>query len=162
MPQPNPAPQPDAAPDQPESAPRAADGPAYDHVSHGYAPDGRPVPPPPVPLDIIVRDVVDNVAATAKAEVALLQARSALAGHGVKWASAWGFVAACALLVAMLAVAFGAILVLAASVGPLLATLIVVAVLLALAAFAGWRAKRSAGDVRTAFRSDLMNEGADD
>ena len=163
-PQTGPAPRPDAAtaPDQPEPGARASDAPAYDHVSHGYAPDGRAVPPPPVPLDIIVRDVVDNVAATAKAEMALLQARGALAGHGVKWASAWGFVAACALLVAMLAVAFGAILVLAVYVGPLFATLIVVAVLLALAAFAGWRAKQSAGDVRTAFRRDLMNEGADD
>lgn len=149
--------QPDTAPE-----PRPADQRAYDHVSHGYAPDGPASPPPPVPLDVIVRDVVDNVAATAKAELALLQARGALAGHGVKWASAWGFVAACALLVAMLAVAFGAILVLAAYVGPLLATLIVVAALLVLAAVAGWRAKCSADDVRTAFRSDLMNEGADD
>ena len=120
------------------------------------------MPPPPVPLDIIVRDVVDNVAATAKAELALLQARGALAGQGVKCASVWGFVAACALFIAMLALAFGAILVLAAQVGPLPATLIVVAVLLALAAVAGWCAKRSAGDVRTAFRSDLTNEGADD
>jgi hypothetical protein len=117
--------------------------------------------PPPVPLETIVRDVVDNLSATAKAELALLEARGTLAGHGIKWASAWGFVAACALLVAMLAVAFGAILVLAPHVGPLLATLIVFASLLALAAFAGWRAKVSAGDVRTAFRSDLMPEEED-
>ncbi|PKP98508.1 MAG: hypothetical protein CVT74_10790 [Alphaproteobacteria bacterium HGW-Alphaproteobacteria-13] len=147
-----PTPPPDAKPDQRP----------YDHVSHGYAPDGPASPPPPVPLDIIVRDVVDNLAATAKTELALLEARGALAGHGVKWASAWGFVAACALLVAMLAVAFGAILVLAQYVGPLFATLIVAAALLALAAFAGWRARRSAGDVRTAFRADLTNEGVDD
>lgn len=157
MPPPTATPQSDTMPDSQTEAPRAFDG-----VSHGYAPDGRADPPPPVPLDMIVRDVVDNAAATAKAELALLQARGALAGHGIKWASAWGFVAACALLIAMLATAFGAILVLATHVGALLATLIVVAVLLALAGFAGWRARRSAADVRTAFRSDIVNEGADD
>jgi hypothetical protein len=152
-----PTPSPDTAPD------RAAGPRAYDRVSHGYAPgDGPAASPPPVPIQDIVRDVIDNAAATAKAELALLEARGALAGHGVKWASAWGFVAACALLIAMLATAFGAILVLAPHVGPLLATLIVVAALLTLAAFAGWRAKRSAADVRTAFRRDLTNEGVDD
>lgn len=130
----------------------------YDRVSHGFAPDGPPAPPPPVPLDAIIRDVVDNLSASARAELALIEARGALAGHGVKWASAWGFVAACALLVAMLAVAFGAILVLAPHVGALLATLIVFAALIALAAFAGWRAKLSAGDVRTALRGDLIHE----
>lgn len=135
---------------------------AYDRVSHGYAPEGRAEAPPPVPLEEIVRDVVENLSATAKAEIALLEARGALAGHGIRWASTWGFVAACALLVAMLAVAFGAILVLAPRVGPLLATLIVVAALIALAAFAGWRAKLSAGDVRTALRADLMHEKEDD
>lgn len=127
-------------------------------MSHGYAPDGRPITPPPVPLDKIVGDVVDNLSASAKAEFALLEARGALAGHGVKWASAWGFVAACSLLVAMFAVAFGAILVLVPVIGPLLATLTVVAGLIALAAFAGWRAKLSAGDVKAALRSDLMPE----
>jgi hypothetical protein len=115
-----------------------------------------------VPIEDIVRDVVDNLSTTARAELALLEARGALAGHGIKWASAWGFVAACALLVAMLAVAFGAILVLAPHVGPLLATLIVFASLIALAGFAGWRAKISVGDVRTALRRDLMHEGDDD
>lgn len=115
-----------------------------------------------MPLKDIVRDVVDDLSATAKAELALLEARGALAGHGIKWASAWGFVAACALLVAMLAVAFGAILVLAPRVGPLAATLIVVLALLGIAAFAAWRAKRSAADVRTAFRSDLMHETGDE
>lgn len=148
-------------PHDPDTPP-ASDRRAFDGVSHGYAPNGPAAPPPPVPLEDIVRDVVDNLSTTARAELALLEARGALAGHGVKWASAWGFVAACALLVAMLAVAFGAILVLAPHVGPLLATLIVFASLIALAGFAGWRAKISVGDVRTALRRDLMHEGDDD
>ena len=71
-------------------------------------------------------------------------------------------IAACALGVAMLALAFGAILALAPHVGPLLATLIVVIALLLVAAFAGWRAHNSYGDVRTAFRRDLGIERTDD
>lgn len=131
-------------------------------MSHGYAPDGHPVEPPPVPLDKIVGEVVDNLSATAKAELALLEARGELALHGASWAAAWGTIAACALGIAMLAFAFGAILVLAPHVGPLLATLIVVGILLAVAAFAGWRAQKAYGDIRTALRRDLTNEGLDD
>ena len=141
----------------PPSEPRGFDG-----VSHGYAPDGRPVAPPPVPLDKIIGDVVDNLSATAKAELALLEARSELALHGISWTAGWGAVAASAAGIAMLALAFGAILVLMPHVGPLLATLIVVGVLLAIAAFAGWRAQVAYGDIRTALRRDLTNEGIDD
>ncbi|HMO76964.1 MAG TPA: phage holin family protein [Sphingopyxis sp.] len=139
----------------------ASDDRGLGRVSHGYAPGGPADAPPPVPLSDIVRDVVDDLQATAKAELALLEARGAVAGHGIKWASVWGFIAACALLVAMLAVAFGAILALMPHVGALLATLIVFAALILLAAFAGWRAKRSADDIRAAFRSDLMPEEED-
>lgn len=143
-------------PDTPTPAQRSFDG-----VSHGYAPDGRPVTPPPVPLEKIVGDVVDDLRATAEAELTLLKARGALAYHGVGWTSAWGFIAACALLVAMLALAFGAILVLAQHIGPLLATLIVFAVLLLVAAVAGWRARLNYGDVKAAFRDDLLARGDD-
>ena len=143
-------------PDTPTPAQRSFDG-----VSHGYAPDGRPVTPPPVPLEKIVGDVVDDLRATAEAELTLLKARGALAYHGVGWTSAWGFIAACALLVAMLALAFGAILVLAQHIGPLLATLIVFAVLLLVAAIAGWRARLNYGDVKAAFRDDLLARGDD-
>ena len=142
--------------------PTASDQRSFDGVSHGYAPDGSPVTPPPVPLEKIVGDVVDNLSATAKAELALLEARGELALHGASWAAAWGGIAACALGVAMLALAFGAILALAPHVGPLLATLIVVVALLLVAAFAGWRAHNSYGDVRTAFRRDLGIERTDD
>ena len=148
-------------PVQPEPSAPSDEG-TLNRVSHGYAPDGRPVTPPPVPLDKIIGDVVDNVSATAKAELALLEARGELALHGATWTAAWGTIAACALGVAMLALAFGAILALAPLVGPLLATLIVVVALLLVAAFAGWRAHNSYGDVRTAFRRDLGIERTDD
>ena len=149
-----------SAPDS--DTPSKGDARGYDHVSHGYAPDGRPVTPPPVPLKAIVEEVVDNLSATAKAEIALLEARSELALHGVSWTAAWGTIAACAVGIAMLALAVGAILILMPHIGPLLATLIVVGVLLTLAAFAGWRAQIAYGDIRTALRRDLTNEEPDD
>lgn len=142
--------------------PPQGDARAYDRVSHGYAPDGPAAAPPPVPLEKIVDDVIDNLSATAKAELALLEARSELALHGISWTAGWGAVAASAAGIAMLALAFGAILALMPHVGPLLATLIVVGVLLAIAAFAGWRAQIAYGDIRTALRRDLTNEGIDD
>lgn len=146
---------------KPETA-SPSDEAAFGHVSHGYAPNGKAHVSPPVPLEQIVGDVVDNLSATAKAEFALLEARGELALHGATWTAAWGTVAASALGVAMLALAFGAILALTPEVGPLLATLIVVAVLLVIAGFAGWRAQRSYGDIRTALRRDLTTERGDD
>lgn len=146
---------------KPDTPPPSGEA-AFGHVSHGYAPGGKAHVPPPVPLEQIVGDVVDNLSATAKAEFALLEARGELALHGVTWTATWGTVAASALGVAMLALAFGAILALTPQVGPFLATLIVVAVLLAIAGFAGWRAQRSYGDIRTALRRDLTAERGDD
>ena len=145
---------------QPESPP-ASEPRSFDRVSHGFAPDGPAPAAPPVPLEDIVRDVIENLSATAKAELALLDARRAFGWDGFKWMSGWGFVAACALLVAMLALAFGGIMVLSPQVGPLLATLIVFVALLTVAAFAGWRAHLGWRDVRTALRNDLMHEGED-
>lgn len=149
-----------AAPDS--DMPPQGDARAYDRVSHGYAPGGRTVASPPVPLKEIVEEVVDNLSATAKAEIALLEARSELALHGVSWTAAWGTIAACAVGIAMLALAVGAILILMPHIGPLFATLIVVGVLLTVAAFAGWRAQVAYGDIRTALRRDLTNEEPDD
>ncbi len=134
----------------------------FDGISHGYAPDGPPVAPPPVPLEQIIGDVVDNLSATARAELALIEARGELALHGASRAAIWGGVAATAAGVALLALAFGAILALSPLIGPLLATLSVVAVLLAVAGGAAWRAHISYGDIRTALRRDLTNEGIDD
>ena len=86
-------------------------------------------------------------------------------GKGLKsnaWASWLGKgTGATAAGVALLALAFGAILALSPHLGPLLATLIVVGFLLAIAALAGWRAHLSYGDIRTALRRDLTNEGID-
>ena len=151
-----------STPDTPAPPVPPTDRAALDRVSHGYAPDGPPVAPPPVPLEQIVGDVVDNLQATAKAEFALLEARGELVLHGVTWTATWGTLAASALGVAMLALAFGAILALQPKVGPLLATLIVVAVLIVIAALAGWRARRSYADIKTALRRDLMGERSDD
>ncbi|WP_235302720.1 phage holin family protein [Sphingopyxis sp. MWB1] len=132
-------------------------------MSHGFAPGKQtPSSPPLSPLDSMVEGLVNDLSRTAKTELELLEARVALARYGVKWASAWGFVAACALLVALLAVAFGAILALIPHVGPLFATLIVVGLLLAIAAFAGWRAKEGVDDVRIALKRDLSQEGEPD
>ena len=142
--------------------PPSSDGRSFDGISHGYAPGGRPVTPPPVPLEKIVGDVVDNLSATAKAELALLEARGELALHGASRSAIWGGVAATAAGVALLALAFGAILALSPHLGPLLSTLIVVSILLVIAAFAGWRASVGYGDIRTAVRRDLINEGIDD
>ncbi|AJA08356.1 hypothetical protein SKP52_07175 [Sphingopyxis fribergensis] len=144
------------------NTPPTPDARSFDGISHGYAPGGRPVTPPPVPLEKIVGDVVDNLSATARAEFALIEARGELALHGASRAAIWGGVAATAAGVALLALAFGAILALSPHLGPLLSTLIVVSVLLVIAAFAGWRAQLSYGDIRTALRRDLTNEGMDD
>lgn len=152
---------PSAKADPPVAPDALTDQAELDRVSHGYAPDGKTSAPPPVPLEKIVGDVVDHVTAAAQAELNLLKARGALAYYGVGWTSAWGFIAAAALVVALLALAFGAILVLAQYVGPLLATLIVVVALLLIAAFAGWRARLSYGDVKAAFRDDLLARGED-
>ena len=149
-----------AASDPNPPPPSAA--PSFDGISHGYAPDGPPVAPPPVPLEQIVGDVVDNLSATARAEFALIEARGELALHGASRAAIWGGVAATAAGVALLALAFGAILALSPQIGPLLATLAVVSALLVIAAIAAWRAHGHYGDIRTALRRDLTNEGIDD
>lgn len=137
----------------PPPEPTAADDPGtIGRVSHGYAPDGAPQRPDLVPLATIVRDTADHIATTARSEIDLLRARGALAGYGVKWASIWGLVAASCLTVALLALAFGAILFLTQLVGPLLATLIVVLFLLAAAAVAAYQARINLRDVAAAMK----------
>ncbi|KAB2853050.1 MAG: hypothetical protein F9K41_14090, partial [Sphingopyxis terrae] len=71
-------------PTPPPTSASASDPHGFGGVSHGYAPDGPPSTPPPVPLEDIVRDLVDDAKQTVQAELALLEARGALASHGVK------------------------------------------------------------------------------
>jgi uncharacterized membrane protein len=122
-------------------------------VRHGFAPDAARAGSGDVapPLADIAAQLIEDVKATAATEMALLQARAALAGDGALRAAMWGAIAGGTLLVAILAIVFGAVLALAPYIGPVAATLVISAGLLAIAAFAGWRARRGAGDIRMAF-----------
>jgi len=120
-------------------------------VRHGFAPDAaRGEKVERQPLTDIAAELIADIRATAATELSLLQARAALAGDGVRRAAMWGAIAGGALLVALLAIVIGAILALMPLVGAALATLIVVAILLATAGFAGWRAQGGARDIRMA------------
>jgi hypothetical protein len=140
---------------------RNSDG--FDTISHGYAPDGAAQggepQEAPMPLKHILRDVMDQASATAKAEITLLKARGDLAKKGVTTISIWGVAALILLAVALLAFAVGMILALATLIGPLLATLVVTAVLLLLAGLAGLRAKSGVSDMQIALRRDVSGEG---
>lgn len=121
-------------------------------VRHGFAPatphdPGAPAPP----LGEIAAGLVADIKATAESELALIQARAALAGDGVRRAAMWGAIAGGAMLIALLAIVFGVIVALVPYVGAVFATLIVGGLLLALAAFAALRARAGATDIRAAF-----------
>lgn len=140
---------------------RNSDG--FETLSHGYAPDGAAQasqnPEAPMPLKDIVRDVLDQASAAAKAEITLLKARGDLATRGAKTTSIWGLIAAITGFVALLSFSIGMILTLATLIGPLAATAIVTGVLLVIAAIAGLRAKSGVSDVQVAFRRDVSGEG---
>lgn len=135
------------------TGPVRAEGDApLDGVHHGFAPDSRhrsdgDAPPP---LAEVAAQLMADIKATAATEMALLQARGALAGDGIRRAAMWGAIAGGTVLIAMLAIVFGIILALQPHVGAVLATLIVGAALLAIAAVAGWLARDGARDVKTA------------
>jgi uncharacterized membrane protein len=122
-------------------------------VQHGFAPDvpQRTATDDAPPLADIAAGLVDNIKDTVASEVALLQARAALAGDGVKRAAMWGAIAGGALLIALLALVFGLVLLLVPYLGPILATLAVGALLLLIAGAAVIQARRGAQDIRTAF-----------
>ncbi|MDX2209590.1 MAG: phage holin family protein [Sphingopyxis sp.] len=121
-------------------------------VRHGFAPvTAHDAAAPPPPLADIAANLVADIKATAESELALIQARAALAGDGVRRAAMWGAIAGGAALIALLAIVFGVIVALVPYVGAVFATLIVGGLLLALAAFAALRARTGAADVRTAF-----------
>jgi hypothetical protein len=121
-------------------------------VRHGFAPVSAPEPAASAPpLADIAADLIADIKATAEGELALIQARAALAGDGVRRAAMWGSIAGGAVLIALLAIIFGAIVALVPYTGAVLATLIVGGLLLALAAFAALRARAGATDIRAAF-----------
>lgn len=124
-----------------------------DDVRHGFAPDSRrrAEAPDAEPLADIAARLIDDVKATANAEMELLRARAELAGDGMRRAALWGSIAGGFLLVALLILLFGAVLTLAPVVGPVGATLIVGAALVLLAGLAGWLARKGALDIKAAF-----------
>ncbi|NJS14575.1 MAG: hypothetical protein HC788_08175 [Sphingopyxis sp.] len=122
-------------------------------VRHGFAPNARSGNAAErEPLADIAATLIADIRATAATELALIQARAALVGDGARRAAMWGAIAGGALLVALLALVIGAILALEPYVGAAIATVIVVAMLLAIAAFAGWQARGGASDIRMALK----------
>lgn len=136
---------------------------ARDAVRHGFAPEpaaagsGSGAPP----LTEVAAQLVEDLRAAAASEIALIEARAAMAGDGVRRAAMWGAVAGGTLLIAVLAGVFGVIMALTPLVGAIAATLIVATALLALAAAAALLARRGARDVKLAFaeRGDDVHWG---
>lgn len=131
-------------------------------VRHGYAPDARHEGPVQPDLGEIAASLLADLRATAASEALLLQARATLAGDGLRRAAIWGGVAGAAAVVALLAFCVGMILVLVPHVGPLLATVIIVVLLLAIVAIGGWRARGGVTDIRIAFGVDRHDIHPDD
>lgn len=130
---------------------RSADS-GFGSVRHGYAPDAGHEPKAQPPLGEIAATLMADVRATVATEVALLQARAALAGDGARRMAIWGGIAAAAAVVALLTLCIGLIFVLLPHVGPLFATLIIVALLLIVAAVGAWQARGGMADLRMALK----------
>ena len=84
-----------------------------------------------------VKDLADDTRTAIEAELAWQTARAGFAGRKASAIAAWGALAVSCIGVALLAVAFGAILTLAPQIGPGPATAVVVVVLLVAAVIAG-------------------------
>lgn len=119
-------------------------------VSHGYAPDGAGQRDESLPLKAMIRDTAAQIEATFRSEMDLLQARTLVAGIGVKWAAVWALAAVSCMTVALLALAVGLVLFMAQWIGILPGTILVVAGLLALAAWAALLARKHLRDVAAA------------
>ena len=98
-----------------------------------------------------VKDLADDARTAVEAELAWQMARAGYAGRRVTTIAAWGGLALACAFVAVLAVAFGAILTLAPLIGPGSATAVVTAVLLVAAVVAALFAR---GGIRR-LRGDL-------
>lgn len=122
-------------------------------MRHGFAPAarGKADDGDSPALANIAASLIDDIKGAAASEIALLQARAALASDGVRRAAMWGTIAGGTLLIALLAMIFGIILALVPYLGAVLATMIVGAALVLLAALAAWNARRGAADIQAAF-----------
>lgn len=131
------------------------------NVRHGFAPtDGaKTAAADAPPLADIAAQLVEDIKATAAAETALIKARAALAGDGVRRAAMWGAIAGGALLIALLTVVFGLVLFLAPYTGAVLATILVGGALTLFAALAAWGARNGVADVKIALgeRGDTVH-----
>lgn len=122
-------------------------------VRHGFAPEtGRKAADDDKPaLTDIAAQLIADIQGAAASEMALLQARAALASDGARRAAMWGAIAGGTILIALLTIIFGIILALTPYVGPVFATLIVGGLLSLLAVLAGWNARRGTRDIQMAF-----------
>jgi uncharacterized membrane protein YiaA len=101
-----------------------------------------------VPIGQLFSQLVDDGKRYARAEVELYKAKAADKAEPVKWAAIFGGAALTLALSAVTALLVGLILALETLVGPLGATLIVVAVTLAIAGLFGWMAYKKITEVR--------------
>lgn len=97
-----------------------------------------------------LRLLAGEVRAAASSEMELARACGAIVGTSVKAISIWGVVALITVFIALLALAIGLMIALADVTGPLLAALIVPAVLLCVTAFAGLRIRSAANRAKAA------------
>lgn len=123
-------------------------------LPHGFAPSPA-ARAETQSLAEIAQTLVDDVREAASAELALFQARAALVGDSARWVAIWGALALFCAFLAITALVFGSILTLAVHVGPLLATLIVTAILLLVTAIGAARARSTASLARRALRLSL-------
>lgn len=89
-----------------------------------------------------VRQLVEDGRTLVEAELAYQKSRAMVAGQAAKSVAGWSALALSLVFFALMALVLGLILVLTPLIGPLGAMLLVVAGLLILAAFAGWKAMR--------------------
>lgn len=103
-------------------------------------PDRSPLPSPQDDADSLVdrvKDLADDARTAVEAEFAWQSARAGLVGGRVAGIAAWAGFALVCVFIAVLALAFGAILALATLIGAVLATLAVTGALLLTALIAG-------------------------
>ena len=97
-----------------------------------------------------VKDLVDDARTAAEAEIAWQSARAGFVGRRAAFIAAWGGFALVCAFVAVLALAFGAILALTPLIGAILATAVVTGVLLLAAVIAGLIARSRVRQLKAA------------